>query len=280
MCYDIEETEDVMQNADIRIIASDYYVVKAKHTKRALHRHEGYEAFFVLQGECEHILISDISEKAQKLKRGNFMVLDNTVAHRFRNGSEDFCVINFLFKNEFILDANPNFESSVNKVSNLFNTLHFDKSGEFLILFEKAFTAFKSGNEISRLLASCYAKEIILKLNFINEEIHTNSGIAQKIAGIAEERFGEQITLGKICKEEHYSLPYVSRKFKETYSISFEKHLQNVRVRHACMLLSRTDMAISEIALAVSYSDVDAFRKVFASRMGITPSAFRKNNGV
>ena len=269
-----------MQNTDLRIITSDYYVIRAKHTKRGLHRHEGFEAFYVLSGECEHILVTENSEKTQKLKYGNFMVLDNTVAHRFTNGSKDFCVINFLFKNEFVFETNPNFHVLADKVSPYFNTLLFDKGGDFLPLFENAFSAFVRGDEISHLLASCYAKEIILKLNFMDEDTQTNFGIAQKIASVAEERFGEQISLGKICDELHYSLPYVSRKFKETYSISFEKHLQNVRVRHACMLLSRTDMAINEIALAVSYSDVDAFRKVFTSRMGVTPSAFRKNQAL
>jgi AraC-like DNA-binding protein len=266
-----------MQNTDLRIISSDYYVIRAKHTKRGLHCHEGYEAFYVISGECEHILVTENSEKTQKLKYGNFMVLDNTVAHRFANGSKDFCVINFLFKDELILDERGNFGEHISQVSRYFNTLLFDKGGEFLPLFENAFASFKRGDEISHLLASCYAREIILKLSYINEDSHSNFGIAQKIASIAEERFGEQITLGKICEEEHYSLPYASRKFKETFSISFEKHLQNLRVRHACMLLSRTDMAINEIALAVSYTDVDAFRKVFASRMGVTPSAFRKN---
>jgi quercetin dioxygenase-like cupin family protein len=85
-----------MQNGELRIISDDYYIVKAKHTNRALHRHEGYEAFYVFSGNCNHVLVNANTEKTQKLNSGNFMILDNTVSHRFKNGNTDFCVINFL----------------------------------------------------------------------------------------------------------------------------------------------------------------------------------------
>ena len=265
-----------MDNVNVRTITDDYYVVRAKHTNRGLHRHEGYEAFYVLSGECEHILYCGYSQYQQKLRQGNFIVLDNSVAHRFQNGNKDFCIINFLFKPKFILGDEAFSRILLSEGEKIFNTLQYDETGTLLSLFEKAQNAYIRGGYKGHALAACYAREIILSTLCLGEAIKSKDDIASKILTIIEEKFSEQITLGAICEELHYSLPYTSRKFKEKHLISFEKYLQNVRIKHACMLLISTDLAINEIALSVSYSDVDAFRRIFFLRTGKTPSAFRK----
>lgn len=267
-----------MQNGDLRIISDDYYVVKAKHTNRALHRHEGYEAFYVISGECDHILVTANTEKTQRLSSGNFIVLDNTVSHRFKNGNSDFCVINFLFKHDFIF-SDSNFLSMITDNNSFLNVMNFDSDKTFLPLFEKAYFVFKKNGQVNRELAKCYAKEIILQLIQGSDfKEKPRLGVSDKIATYAQEHFSEPITLSKICNELHYSLPYVSRKFKQDYLITFEKFLQNVRIEHACMLLLNTDMSINEIALAVSYSDTDAFRKIFSLKTGKNPTQFRLNH--
>ncbi len=268
----------IMQNIDLRIITDDYYVVKAKHTNRALHRHEGYEAFYVISGSCDHVLILGNTEQTQKLSCDNFMILDNSASHQFKNGSPDFCVINFLFKPCFVFDdenfANTFYENESNIMLNILQR----GSGNILSLFEKAYNAFNKNSTISRTLAKCYAKELLLSCTQSLNNTETTKGIVADILAYVKDHFSLPITLSKICEQLHYSLPYVSRKFKQVYGLSFEKHLQNLRIQHACMLLIKTDMSISEVALAVSYTDIDTFRKIFFKRLGKTPSLFRKEH--
>lgn len=88
--------------------------------------------------------------------------------------------------------------------------------------------------------------------------------------------YAEPITLTQICNNKFFSVPYVSKKFKEEKGIAFAAYLQELRIYHACKLLVETDMKIEQISASVGYGNTAAFRRIFLKSIGQTPSDYRK----
>ena len=69
---------------------------------------------------------------------------------------------------------------------------------------------------------------------------------------------------------------YFSTFFRNKTGICFSDWLKEVRITRAVQLLSREDLSILELAIAVGFSSERTFRRVFKSRVGTSPSTFRK----
>ncbi len=51
-------------------------------------------------------------------------------------------------------------------------------------------------------------------------------------------------------------------------------------MRVAKELLSRSDLSIADVALAVGFSDASQLNRMFRKLIGVTPTAFRRENGL
>ncbi len=98
-----------------------------------------------------------------------------------------------------------------------------------------------------------------------------------KIHKYVEEHYGEELTTRSISEMFFISASYFSHEFKKRYGCTFGKYLEEVRLTQAELMLTKTDILISEIAEKVGYEDQNYFTKVFRKKYGITPTACRKN---
>ena len=92
----------------------------------------------------------------------------------------------------------------------------------------------------------------------------------------ARSSYPDENLLKNICDESHYSMPYLSSKFKQCMGISFKEYQTKIRIDTACQLLTKTNKKVFEIALAVGYKNVDFFTSVFKDKTHMTPGKFRK----
>ncbi len=74
----------------------------------------------------------------------------------------------------------------------------------------------------------------------------------------------------------YLSREYISRRFKQRFSVNLSDYIQTIRLNRAKELLSETEARIYEIALEVGYQDDKYFRKVFKKQFGVTPNEFRE----
>ena len=93
-----------------------------------------------------------------------------------------------------------------------------------------------------------------------------------------EENYQDNLSLRAICDELGFSLPYISKKFKEDTGMTFTAHLQRLRTEQALRLLAYTDKTVTEIAQIVGYGDIKFFGEVFKKEMNMTPREWRKEN--
>ena len=56
------------------------------------------------------------------------------------------------------------------------------------------------------------------------------------------------------------------------------KHLNHLRIQHACHLLLDQALTLDEVAEAVGYSTQFSFSKAFLAHTGTRPSAYRQSN--
>ncbi len=71
---------------------------------------------------------------------------------------------------------------------------------------------------------------------------------------------------------------YLASLFKRETGMTVGEYLAKFRIDSACALLTGTDYTYSQIALSLGFCSQSYFVKVFKSKTGTTPRAFRLNN--
>ncbi len=92
-----------------------------------------------------------------------------------------------------------------------------------------------------------------------------------------ENNYAKDITLNKAAKESHFSPSHFSRLFKVQLGVSFTEYVGNVRIEHVKKMLIQTNKSIMEIALETGYCNGDYLSSKFKSKVGMTPSEFRRS---
>ncbi len=279
---------------ELREIQSECLVQRHHHhKKRDAHQHNGIEMAYVLNGQATHVIKEKYgSERKLTFSQGQFVILDYHTSHAYLNCSNDFLLINILFRPELIhgklagissfeeLIAHPLIGFDYSMLRERPVNRHFtDENKQIHLAFEKARKDFNNNVAGSGQLLRCHIIEIIvttLQKLLINTPTTNSSTTISAICDYVDRHYKENITLTRICQDNYFSLPYISKKFKKVRGISFEQYLQQVRVYQACTLLLETGMSVDAIANHVNYSDTAAFRKTFKKLMGKSPSAFRK----
>ncbi|EZP58625.1 MULTISPECIES: helix-turn-helix domain-containing protein [Exiguobacterium] len=109
----------------------------------------------------------------------------------------------------------------------------------------------------------------------IHPVVESGEAIDQ-IAKYIETHYAEELTLQFMSERFYLSREYISRRFKQRFSVNLSDYIQTIRLNRAKELLSETEARIYEIALEVGYQDDKYFRKVFKKQFGVTPNEFRE----
>jgi len=88
----------------------------------------------------------------------------------------------------------------------------------------------------------------------------------------------ETVSLGEMAALINLSESAFCKFFKRTTGKTFSDYLSEIRVGHACHLLSETDDTISEIAYRSGFESLTYFNRVFLRKKGVRPREFRKRN--
>lgn len=109
-----------------------------------------------------------------------------------------------------------------------------------------------------------------------NEMTQPNSRIYLDYAvQMIEREYPENIKVSEICEKLGVSEPYLFRLFKTAFKKSPKRYISDLRISQGKMLLSETDMPVTDIGRAVGYEDVLAFSKFFSKATGMSPTAYR-----
>ncbi|PYI56288.1 AraC family transcriptional regulator [Paenibacillus flagellatus] len=104
------------------------------------------------------------------------------------------------------------------------------------------------------------------------------SGLYLDVIRYIQLRFKDELTLNAVADHFGISPAYLSALFKKKAGRTFLQHVHDVRLRHACGLLTSTGMKIADIAQESGYGSYNSFSRMFRERKGTTPNDYRKRS--
>ncbi len=84
-----------------------------------------------------------------------------------------------------------------------------------------------------------------------------------------------KLSATELAKHTPYSYSRLSRVFKEYMESTIVDYIKNVKFKHACNLLTNTDMTVLEICNELYYDSISYFNNVFKSFSNMTPTEYR-----
>jgi len=252
-----------------------------------LHEHKFLEMVYIINGKGYHT----VNGEEKLVKKGDFFIINYGEYHGYKPiKNQPFDLINILFKPQLIdkslkdcrrfSDLINHYLIRVNSASlsqNPTGVIYRDKSGDILDIILKMKEQYDK-KELGYIeLIRCYLIEIIINtIRKISTKKDGVSDVSNYIRAAVDENYMNQITLREISKKLNFSLPYLSKKFKNDTGQSFIGYLQCKRMEEAGRLLSNTEKKVGEIAELVGYFDIKFFTDVFKKHWGMTPRAFIK----
>ena len=114
------------------ILTRQFFAAVNEHSDRDFHSHNCVELAYVTSGTADHIMVfPDGHVEQNKLCRGNYIIIDSKVRHAYKNGSDDFTVINLLFKLSFLdgTETEPKTSGSESALGVTRSRWHADQQG-------------------------------------------------------------------------------------------------------------------------------------------------------
>lgn len=111
------------------------------------------------------------------------------------------------------------------------------------------------------------------------ERFVTNLHPLTKAVSQLQRRFKEKpadtISLAELAEEYHFSVSYLTHKFKQVTGYSIGEFRMMCRIDAAKQLLLTTECPVSEIGYRCGFADTSNFCRYFRQKVGCSPSAFR-----
>lgn len=263
-----------------------FSIFLTKSENNPKHSHQFFELAYVKKGTVKHVF----NDEEQLLEAGDYIIVDYGIMHGY--SGEDIAIINCLFLPELIdrsMANCPGFEALLNSYLIKYyyhgaavspeKRVYHDFDGSVLATLEKMADEYRDKTPGYMELIRCYLIEVIIKTlrtTTVNLSYNEANGISRFVEEYVALNYARPIKLSDICDQLSYSLPYVSKKFKDETGESFVECLQRVRLEEACRLLSNTKVNVENVAQRVGYTDIKYFRALFKTVLGMTPKQFRK----
>ena len=172
---------------------------------------------------------------------------------------------------KFLSDSSRGFEifgqCKEQIVSHMKNMLKMDDTEQLYTLF-LIFKLLLSSDEINPLASPAFPETFR----------QNNDSPMQKALQVILQNFQNQIRISDLLQVPNMSYTTFYNTFKNSYRMSFQTYLLNIRIGYACRLLIDATMDISEIAFDSGFENLSNFNRQFKKIKGVTPSRFQQQN--
>lgn len=266
-----------------------------KHDSDLLpHTHEHYsELVFVLSGSATHI----VDDEEYVVEKGDVFVLGGNTHHAYIN-PKDFNICNIMFKPEQIFNRKFDVEKTVgfealfivepkmieNKVFNSWFRLGY-KDFQFITDFiADMIDEYESKKDGWRtLVMSDFLRLTVILSRLYSQSPATQSSSSYYLANVTSyinNNYNKDLKVKELASMANLSERHFLRTFKDTYKKSPSDYINSLRLSHAKNLLRHTDLSILAISLQSGFNSSNYFSRQFGKEFGMTPTQYRKANGV
>ncbi|CAM3562005.1 helix-turn-helix transcriptional regulator [Marinicrinis lubricantis] len=119
-------------------------------------------------------------------------------------------------------------------------------------------------------LSNELANHIVIRLTSKN-----NDTILKQMVELIHRNYNENLKLETLSETFNYNSAYLGKLFKNYTGEYFNTYLDKVRIDKAKELLQQ-DLKVYQVAERIGYTNVDYFHSKFKKYVGISPSAYRR----
>lgn len=274
-----------------KIAPGELWVSRATGTSIGSHGHNYLELAYIFQGSISQ----RIENQTSTVRAGEYFIVDQGTTHEYTVlPGEPLKMVNLMFFPHFLdrmLIHEYTFPQLVNSYLLQFNsqTLRSSPTGVTLsdpngrvgdLIEHIAREYVEKDDGYLEYIRGLLIEVLVITLRRIGrrEKSAPMTGTVSEILRIVQNRYSEKLSLSDIARELNYSLPSLSRKFRQETGTTFSAYLQKVRIDRSCQLLTASSLTISEISSQVGYEDLSFFNGLFKKAIGVTPRQFRKTH--
>ncbi|WP_090111545.1 AraC family transcriptional regulator [Cohnella sp. OV330] len=260
------------------------------------HDHAYLEIVYVMSGEGFHY----VGDRIERTNKGCLYLLPVGTSHMLRpkdaSAGRKLVVYNLCIRPAFVKTINGWLApyATSGDAHALFDGLHASylslkdrgmRLGQLFERLHREYTARRLGYEAS-LFAGVMELTVELARLLQEDAVHgydakpADSGRIEMAAIFAyiDLHAAEPLTVDDLASQAGMSNRHFIRKFQAYAGVTFSAYVQLRRIESACRLLLESEHKVSSIAMMTGYRDLAYFRQVFRSRMGMSPSEYRKGS--
>jgi len=167
-------------------------------------------------------------------------------------------------------------------ISDDMHVIHTGTSLEYKRIFLQIIQELKLCREDYEELLVTYLQQLLILIHrAINSKPRNkNHALMQEMDAAVRyfhENYNKPISIEAYAAENHMSVSWFIRSFKEYTESTPAQYLLSIRISNAQTLLETTSYNITEIAEIVGYDNPLYFSRIFKKQNGISPSDFRKH---
>lgn len=241
------------------------------------HYHPEYELTLILEGSGKRI----VGDNHAYFSAGDLVLLGPHLPHTWVSEMASAAVV-IQFTEEFIapLIQYPECERIRRLLSRASQGIHFPRRGGIQRAIE-TLPMNKGVNRITGLLEVLQALTggVPLASSYFQPAVGKKAeGRINKVFRYIHQHFSEELSLTRVAGLVGLSESGFCKFFKRTTGKTFSDYVVDIRIGHACHLLSESDETISGIAWRSGFESMTYFNRVFLKKKGIRPREFRKSN--
>ncbi len=254
---------------------------RTPHFETNWHKHEEFELILLSEGRGTAM----IGDYMGEFKPGDVFFLAGNLPHWFKKQHHKMtnCSVVLHFKKDL-------FGADFLLLPELKNVLQLIAKNDGIQLQGKLATdiagslvqmELMSGFQRIQLLLQCLHKISTssqygtLTRNFSSPAAYINPAI-EKIIDFSFKRYLTPITLEQVADVAGMSIPTFCRFFKKNIKKTYFDFIQDLRIGHACKLLTNSTKPVMEICYESGYNSWAHFSKQFKRVKKMTPSLYRK----
>lgn len=236
------------------------------NTNHPSHFHKHYELIYVESGEIE----CTVWNRTETVSAGSFCLILSNEVHTIESPKESRIWI-CIFSTEYV----PIFATQSAKHCGSTSSFQCSESiHDFLM------ENFINKDPDRLLLKAClYAvcSEYLRQVTLSKRTTGT-SQVSFQIIDMIENHYHESLTLHDISQATGYNYSYLSLYFNNFFQMPFKDFLNSYRLEKSKQMLLETDKSIAQISFAVGFQSIRNFNHCFKSKLGVSPSEFRRKN--
>lgn len=244
----------------------------------ALHTHEHWEIFVVMQGEIMHT----INGQEKLCKRGDAWLMRPNDLHALRFSSaaaQNYQNINFIFSSRFAEQLlRPHRDP--NELINTQRPLSFSiNESDLNSIYDKCLYT----QNLPKEQYEASAKLLVAQLMLIFLEQDTVFDLKYPVwfnnfLIYISTPANFDLSLKELSQATPYSYSRLAVLFKEYTGITFASYVTEKKLTYAKQLLRTTSMTTLQISEKVGYTSLSAFNHLFKKTFSMTPSEYRKKH--